>query len=164
MKINLRQIAVLGTILLIAFALSAWSEPKLRHFIQFLYQCFSSNKIQFSGKEFHLFASNEYYIFSTILIAMLLYLKQKISVRNILKYTLVEVLVFFISLTAICFFDSSIKLAVCTLCSDGIRIIGYGDLKYEAIIIVSLFVTLIPVLARYVRSFLRLRAQRKLAS
>lgn len=44
------------------------------------------------------------------------------------------------------YFDSSIKLLECTACDDGTRVLRYNDIRYDSIFVISLIISLLPVL------------------
>ena len=135
-------------------------EEDFRKLIRYLYGSLSSNKISFqqSGKYFH-FASGEF-LSATCMFFLLLFVLIKNKKNLIINLILVWV-IFCISTILFCFLDGFGKLAECTACDDGTRILTYNEINYDLIFILSLTLSLLPMI---IVKFIQLRKIKSVCS
>jgi hypothetical protein len=137
---------IIGLLVLYLLALIAFTyEENYRKVIRYLYEILSRNMISFQqpGKYFH-FASAEFvFAFCTVITLLFFVLKNQNNRLRILNLIL-SFVVFSIVTIAYCFLDSFNKLAQCTACPDGTRILTYDVIQYDLLFILSLSISLIP--------------------
>ena len=134
-------------------------EDFYRQFVRFVFWIFNGNHIQFTGKNFHLFASNPFvFAFGIFIVVVFLFLT--VSIReDRLKKVVNVVLLFLFSSTLTSTLDSKrllLECTQCTQCTDGIRKIGYNEVGYDSYFVVSLSASIIYLLITYyyeIRSF-----------
>lgn len=138
-------------------AIGFWVEMKsgLRYLIQNLYETLTHHHIQFHGKEFPLFFTPYYYP-ACGLVGMLVYF----GMRNLLwrekvKYAFIAIIIFFVSLTSICYLDANLKIIECTACDDGIRSLSYNEINYSLIILSCAILSATPIAIKQIRNFQR---------
>jgi len=134
-------------ILYLIFLATFLFEEDYRKAIRYLFEFFSDNKLSFHmpKKHFH-FASDEF-IFSpcAFFILMFVFLKHETKKTIILK-SILAFFIFPVSNLIFCILDSFGKLAECTACQDGTRILSYDEINYDLIFITSLTLSLLPVI------------------
>lgn len=120
-----------------------WTESALRHFIQYLFRVLTGERIEFYGKNFHLFSPTFYYLIFAMLIVGLVWTKQKMPGRQVFKFLWIDIITFSLTMTALSLIISTKLVVECTACDDGIRRIHYNDIDYVLIILISLTVTIL---------------------
>lgn len=124
----------------VAVFLAFLFEGSYRQFVRHIMLFVSDGKIQFFGKNFHLFPGNAFLAAFGLFVP--LYFMTIISIRKgRLRKLMYSICIFLIVSFAIIYFDSSRLLTECTACDDGIRKIHYNHLPYNAYFIISLSVT-----------------------
>src|SRR5688572_28929875 len=137
-------------LLLLAFVLTItlafYYENSYRVLVRYFFKLFQGDKIQFVGKNFHLFASS-YFISAfglfSVLLTMFLYGQSK---KGRFIHLLSVILLFFITTIATTYVDSLRKVVECTACQDGVRSLHYNAVNYDFHFITSLAVGLLPLL------------------
>lgn len=153
----IKKIGVSIVLLVLGLIISVLAESKLRLLIQALFKSLTNNVIHFYGKDFHLFASPYYYLSFGLLLLVAWFSWNGFILKQKILYGLVTALIFFVSIIVISWLNSNAMIIECTACNDGTRGIHYNDINYDAIIIGSLFLSMIP-------SGIRLMRRRKAAS
>jgi len=136
-----------GIGVVLSLALSSF----FRNLIIDLYKITTNNGIQFYGKGFFLFFSSQYYILFGLAFLFFGVINWQSNLKKVLISFLFLVLLFSISLIAICAFDANLKIITCTMCDDGIFKINRNGINYETIILISLVIGLIPSLVKSIR-------------
>lgn len=153
----IKKIGVSIVLLVLGLIISVLAESKLRLLIQALFKSLTNNAIHFYGKDFHLFASPYYYLSFGLLLLVAWFSWNGFILKQKILYGLVTALIFFVSIIVISWLNSNAMIIECTACNDETRGIHYNDINYDAIIIGSLFLSMIP-------SGIRLMRRRKAAS
>ena len=148
---------ILLLLLLFTFAVIAafYFENTYRLLVRRFFNLFQGNKIRFVGKDFHLFASISFVVaFGLFSIISALLLSAIEKTKRIFLFCLGVV---FFSLatitTALC--NSTIYVAECIACQDGVRQLHYNAVNYDLHFITSLVAGLMPL------SFVSLKKQMK---
>ena len=147
----IKKIGVNVLVIIIGLITSILIESELRQLIQTLFKSLTSNAIHFYGKDFHLFASSYYYISFGLLFLIIWTSWTSLTARQKILNGLTTLVIFFVSLTAVSWFDSNRMIVECTACNDGTRGIHYNGINYDGIIIFSLIISIIPTGLRILR-------------
>lgn len=124
-------------------------EDFYRQFVRFVFWIFNGNHIQFTGKNFHLFASNPF-VFACGIFIVVVFLFLTFSNReDRLKKVVNAMLLFLFTSILASMLDSKRLLLECTQCADGIRKIGYNEVAYDSFFVVSLSTSIIYLLITY---------------
>jgi hypothetical protein len=117
----------------------------IRASIQYCYLVFSNKQIILNGKDFHLFYPVYYYIIAGIVLAIVTWFLRMSGVRLGLKLALLFVVTSVVSVVVISYIDSQVKLAECSACNDGLRVLSYNSINYASIVSTSLVIALVSV-------------------
>jgi hypothetical protein len=124
-------------------------EADYRRLIRFLFTFFNGDRIQFSGKDFHLLPGVGFILsFGTLAAIMYISLKH-LSLTGWLKQVLIIIGIFFLFTALVSYVNSKILIIECTACKDGIKNLRRGDIKYDLYFICSNIVCVIYLLTRY---------------
>ena len=136
----------------LGYGIAFFADSHFRNLIHDLYLITTDNRIQFTGKNFHLFGDP--FQFATFglmfLIFTVAHLKSKI--RKILQNAIILILIFGIALVVISGLNANMRIIECTACVDGIRRLSYNQIDYELILILSSMFSIIPSIFRLVRN------------
>jgi hypothetical protein len=143
---RLKTILLLSGLFIISTISAFYFELNYRSFVRFFFKFFNGDKITFVGKNFHLFASWYFVIafglFCVIFIALIF---QQNKSSRFIKIGL-TILIFVATTMITSYIDSSSKIAECTVCSDGKRILNYNSINYDIHFILSLVISLLPLI------------------
>lgn len=136
--------------LLLIFAFTTLSafyfEEYYRSFVRHFFKYFSNNNIQFVGKNFHLFASNYFVLsFGVFCVIFIKLIKEK-TLKSMFSNIFIAIILFVATTITLSYIFSLIKIAECTACDDGIRKLQYNEINYDSIFIISLVVSLVPLI------------------
>ena len=137
--ITLGQLLV-GTIFAFLF------EDYYRQLIRHLFKIFNGDKIQFFGKNFHLFASNKFVLSFGLYFSVTFLLVRHLNLFDRIKKLSISIIIFFIATISISALESKKLVLECTACKDGIRKLTYNEITYDKYFIISLFVSLIFII------------------
>jgi len=140
-----KAILSLVIIFLLAAVFSFYYEDSYRAFVRCCYKFFQGNKINFIGKNFHLFASSQFLLSSELYGTVLTFLLYKRSCRR-LVFFFFSLLIFFASTIISAYFDSTFKIIECTACADGVRNLHFNAISYDAYYTGSLVASLLFLL------------------
>jgi len=140
----IKRTAALIFLFLLGIAGAFLSEGPLRKFIQHLYRLSTNDAIYFVGKNFHLFASNFYYLSFGLFTCLFWLVMKKQKAKKIFLISILTISIFIINIIVNCFFDSNVKLVECTGCNDGTRGLNYNEINYEWIVLSGLYLSMIP--------------------
>ena len=147
---KLKIILFSAAIFFAGVALALYFEDYYRIIVRFFFYFFQGEKIKFTGKNFHLFASGSFLIsFGIYCVLLFLLLLQRNNKR--MFYALLTILLFFITTMATSWLDSAAKLAVCTACKDGNLQISYNGIGYDTHFMCSLLISLLPLVLSYLK-------------
>lgn len=135
----------------LGLATSIFVESGLRRLIQTLFKILTSNAIHFYGKDFHLFASSYYYLSFGLLFLIIWIFWNGLSTKGKIANGLMTLVIFFISIVMLSWWGSMAKIVACTACNDGTRGIHYNDVNYDAIIAISLLISILPTGFRQIK-------------
>lgn len=157
---KLKTIIILFLLFVVAAGLSFYFEGTYQKTIRHLYCSLTNYKISFEHprKYFH-FASDLFVISFGLYATLFSYLIFKQTPRQRLINCVLAILVFPVTVILCSYFDSSIKLLECTACKDGKRVLRYNDIRYDSIFVISLTISLLPVLTTQFKKFIRTRKQ-----
>ncbi len=147
------------TLLLIFAAttlLAFYFEEYFRSFVRYFIKYFSNNKIQFVGKNFHLFASNYFVISSGVFCVIFIKLIKEKTLKSIFSNIFILINLFLATTITLSYIISLIKITECTACDDGIRKLQYNAINYDSVFITSLVVSLIPLIIFKIKKNLRI--------
>lgn len=147
----IKKIGISIALLVLGLAIAMFAEPRLRHFIQFLFRSLTDNAIRFYGKDFHLFASPYYYLSFGVLLLTIWFSWSGLTSRQKTIDGLSTLTIFFVAIIIISWLNSNRLIVECTACNDGTRAIHYNDINYDGIIIGSLVLSMIPSGLRILR-------------
>lgn len=158
---KLKQILLLLLVFILAVVISFYFENSYRVFIRQLFNFFQREKIQFVGKNFHLFASPYLLIAFGLFCVMLTILLSGHSKKNRLIYFVFTALLFVITTFATSFLDSTGYVVECTACKYGVRNLNYNEINYDFHFITSLLVGLLPVIYVFLKTHISKKQPRK---
>ena len=146
LKANYRIILTSIGFLILGFALSFLFENHYRQFVRFSFKFFNGDKIQFVGKNFHLFVSNRFLVsFGLFSSLAFLLIRTSLKRRRIIK-TLLMFIVLLISTLIVTALDSKRLIIECTNCDDGIRKLTYNEITYDTYFIICLIIAILFLL------------------
>ncbi len=144
-------------LLLVGIVFAFLLEDYYRQLVRFSFKFFNGDKIQFIGKNFHLFA-NDSFVVTFGLFTSLTFLLLKFSSRpNRIKRTCITIIVFFATTILVTAFDSKRLIIECTACDDEIRKLTFNEVAYDKYFIISLTTTTFYLLTTYLLERKRLR-------
>ena len=157
---RLKAIFLLILIFVVTAGLSFYFENKFQITIRHLYSSLTDNKISFEHprKYFH-FASDLFVFSFGLYMTLLSYLIFKQTPRQRIINSLLTFILFPFTVLLYSYFDGLIKLVECTACDDGTRVLKYNDIRYDSIFVISLIISLIPVLTTQLKKSIRTRKQ-----
>jgi hypothetical protein len=148
-------------LLLVAIVVAFLFEDYYRHLVRFSFKFFNGDNIQFFGKDFHLFPSDNFVIVFGLFISLTFLLLKFSSRPNRIKRTIVTVFVFFATTVLITALDSKLLIIECTACDDGIRRLTFNQLAYDKYFIISLTTAFVYLLTTYLLERKRLRKTKR---
>lgn len=132
------------TILLIGVVLAFVFDEYYRIFIRSGFKIVNGSKIEFVGKNFHLFSSRLFAITFGVFLVICFLLIQSAG-RKILLTVLV-VLFFLVINFIISLVESNSWIKEYTTCIDGIKRIDYNELRYDRYLLISTMLTILFLL------------------
>ncbi|MGX7668751.1 hypothetical protein [Flavobacterium pedocola] len=128
-------------------------EERYRKLIRKLYGLLTENKITFeqSGKYFHFPSGTFIFAFVLFSITLFLLLKRQ-NKRQRIKNIVFGILLLAISTFTFCFLDSVGKLAECTACNDGKRVLGFNAINYDLLFVMSLLFAILPTIVTEIKN------------
>ncbi len=141
-KTNYNLILTTFGFLIVGIIIAFLFEDYYRQFVRYLFKLFNGDNIQFIGKNFHLFASNQF-VFAFGLYSALTYIFiiQVFQTNKFITLT-ITLLLFFTTTIFITALDSKRLIIECTAC-EGIRELTYNEVTYDKYFIASLVVSFI---------------------
>ncbi len=143
---KLKDILTLLLVFAIAVISAFYFEEYYRSFVRLFFKYFSDHKIQFVGKNFHLFASNYFVLSFGVFCVIFIKSIKEDRLKSIFWNIFIAIILFAATTVAISYIFSIIKIAECTACDDGIRKLQYNEIDYDVIFITSLLVSLVPLI------------------
>lgn len=146
------KIVLTISIFVVASYLAFFYEESYRKFIRWLYETISLHKISFfqPGKYFH-FTSLCFIISTPTFIVLVVLSSVKLKCKQIMLNATLSLTLFIVFTLAYTYLNTLLKLAECTMCNNGKRILNYNDIAYDRIMITSLSLALLPWLISYLR-------------
>lgn len=142
-----RKIRIILSVLI--FAISVYAafifEDEYRKSVRWFYELLSENKISFRHPYKYLhFASGIFVSFIGVFFIGVLNSLFDQKRRQVIINLLLSLMLFSASLVMYSAIDVRLKIAECTMCDDGLRILNYNDIDYDRIMIVALLFAVIP--------------------
>ncbi|MGS2741063.1 hypothetical protein [Sinomicrobium sp. M5D2P17] len=136
----------------IGFGTAIFADSFFRYIIQDLFQWTTNNGIQFVGKDFYLFGNPIY--FTSFGFAFLIFsiANRKEETLKIFRNGILLILMFGIALIGFSALDANLKIIECTACNDGIRRLGYNEIKYGLILATSAVISVIPSFIKIIKN------------
>ena len=153
---KLKNILTLLLLFAVAVLSAFYFEEYYRSFARYFIKYFSDNKIQFVGKNFHLFTSNYFVLSFGVFCVIFIKLIKEEALKLIFWNNFIVISLFAVTTITISYIFSVIKIAECTACDDGIRKLQYNEINYDVIFITSLVVTLVPLILLKIKKNLRI--------
>ncbi len=148
-KNNYKTILTTIGLFLVGCVVAFLFEDYYRQLVRFSFKFFNGDNIQYFGKNFHLFASDNF-VAGFGLFTSLTFLLLKFSSRpNRIKRICVTILIFFATTILITALDSKRLIIECTACNDGIRRLHFNQPSYDKYFIISLTTALAYLLTTY---------------
>lgn len=157
----LKFVFILLVIFIAGVLLSFFWEEHYRVLVRFFFKLFQHDKIVFTGKNFHLFASSRFVIAFGLFAVLLFVLLYKQSAKIILGYSLLAVLLFLVTTAVSSYLDSTGIILECTACKDEVRTLHYNDVNYDAHFIISLVISLLPLCIKKARKLSNVHNQKE---
>lgn len=148
LKNNFKTILAAIGLLIASWIVAFLFEDYYRQFVRFLFKFFNGDRIQFVGKNFHLFPSYRFVISSGFFTLLSFLFLRHSSRSNRLKRICINFFVCFISTILITALDSRIMIIECTACDDGIRQLTFNEISYDNYFIISLATGIFYLLTR----------------
>jgi hypothetical protein len=151
-----------GLLLLVIFVASVYVsflfEGSYRRYVRHLYVVLSAGDISFFGfKEYIHFASARFVLSFGFFVIMLCFLGYRQTGKQRIINVVLGLMLLMTSIAMHVYFDSIVKIAECTACSDGTRKLHATDIPYDGIFIGSLVWAILPFL---ITEFSRIRRQK----
>jgi hypothetical protein len=137
-KNNYKIILTTVGLLLVGIVSAFLFEEYYRRFVRLLFKFVNGDKIQFYGKDFHLFASNIFAIAFGLFISLTFLLLKFSASQYRIKRASLTVVIFFVTTILITAVDSFGLVIECTACNDGIRRLTFNQPTYDKYFIISL--------------------------
>lgn len=153
---KLKHGLILVSIFIISVFIAIHFEETYRKIIRSLYTSLSNNKISFllPKKDFH-FPSDRFLIsFGLFSVLMFFFIYRQTKKQKIINGIL-SILILIISTIFQCYFDGVLRIAGCTICSDGSLRLPYSNINYDLIFITSLILALLPTAITELRKFIK---------
>lgn len=141
-KVILTTIGIVLVGIIVAFLF----EDYYRQLIRLLFKIFNGDKIQFFGKNFHLFASNKFVLSFGLYLSVTFLFVRHLNLFDRIKNLTISTIIFFIATISISAFESKRLVLECTACNDGIRKLTYNEITYDKYFIISLVISLIFII------------------
>lgn len=133
--------------------LAFYFEESYRKIIRQLFEISTQNNISFfHPRKYFRFASPVFLFSFSIFNLTSLYLFLKQTKKQYIINSIIGLIFFLVFTLGFCYLDSSMKIMECTACNNGKRILGYEDINYNLIFIISLFLTLLPSIITKIRN------------
>jgi hypothetical protein len=151
-----------GLLLLVIFVASVYVsflfEDSYRRLVRHLYVVLSAGDISFFAyKKYIHFASARFVLSFGLFMIMLCFLGYRQTGKQRFINVFCGLILLVASTIVHIYFDSIVKIAECTACSDGTRKLHTTDIRYDDIFIGSLVLAIIPFL---ITEFRRIRKQK----
>lgn len=153
---KLKNILILLLVFAVAVLSAFYFEEYYRSFVRHFFKYFSDNKIQFVGKNFHLFASDYFVLSFGVFCVIFIKLIKEETLKSMFWNVFIVIILFAATTITISYVFSVIKITECTACDDGIRKLQYNEINYDAIFITSLLVSLVPLILLKIKKNLRI--------
>jgi len=141
-----KRILILPLVFVLASIASFFIQKPFARMTRYFYTAFTHNKIYFTGKYFRLFPGDAFILSFGIFCVVLTALLFRYTFKQGLYRILMVVGLFFLSVTIVCWVNSTAWLATCTACKSGRRPMGVGQVKYDIIFITGLSIALLPAM------------------
>ena len=123
-------------------------------FIYCLYIFLSSQRISFKIQKLDLHFASSLFCYSFAITTTVLYY---VFLKHNFKQFSLKLLIFlFLSVATtllICYIDSLLKLAECTTCKDGKRILKYYEVKTDLTFVFSMFFGILPIIFSEIKQY-----------
>jgi len=124
-------------------------ETGYRRLIRFLFTFFNGDRIQFFGKDFHLFPSSVFILSFGCLISLMYISLKHLSFAHWLKQLIITVGIFFLTNALVTYTASKILIIECTACDDGMRKLNRKEIGYDQYFVAGNIVCIIYLLILY---------------
>jgi hypothetical protein len=142
---KLKIILLLLLVFILTITLAIYYEDSYRILVRFFFKFFQGDKIKFTGKNFHLFASPYFVVaFGLFSVLFTMFLRGQRNKERFV-YSVLAIILFFIATMVTTYIDSLGKVVECTACQDGVRRLHYNAVNYDFHFITSLVVGLLPL-------------------
>ncbi len=148
-KNNYKIILTTVVILFVGIVLAILFENYYRQLVRFSFKFFNGDKIQFVGKNFHLFASYFFVTAFGIFISLSFILFNFSTKSKRIKRACFTIIIFFCSTIFISALDCYGLIIECTACDDGIRKLSFNQPSYDNYFVISLTISFAYLLTTF---------------
>jgi len=129
-------------IFLISAVIAGYSDSKYQQFVGALYKIFQGEKLVFFGK-YQLFPTWTFVISFAISSVIIFNLVLRLKARKKAASIVISAIALLITLMISSYVASTILIAECTICQNGIRTVNYSSIDYDTHAIISLVMAII---------------------
>lgn len=149
----IKKITLIVLLLIFGLIISLSIDSYLRKQIFNLYKWSTSNKIVFTGKDFHFFPSTLFLVSFSISFTLTLF-NLKYSDFKFLKKITLWIVIFIISIILISAINANLLIIQCAACENGIVKISYYKVNYGLILGISSFFSAIPSIITLIKALI----------
>lgn len=142
-KDNFKTILLALKLFVLGVVVAFFTENYYRQLVRFLFKFFNGDKIDFIGKDFHLFASIKFIVTFGLFCSLITLVLNKNKFYNEIKAISYLSTIFFLATTFISLLDSKRLIIECVTCDNGIRKLTYNEITYDFYFILSLLTSLV---------------------
>lgn len=142
-KNNYKTILITLGLFVLGVVTAFVAEDFYRQLVRFIFKFFNDDKINFIGKNFHLFASIKFVLAFGLFCSLTFIILNRNKFYNRAKAILYLTSIFLLITTVIALFDSKRLIIECTACNDGIIKLTYNEITYDFYFITSLLLSLL---------------------
>lgn len=140
---------------IIGIGIGVYFESFFRETIQDIFKFTTSNKIQFRGKNIYFSIGGIFKYILSFTLMLFLFSNLNLKLKQVIKNTVILLLIFGISLFVISAINANLKVIECTACDNGIVRIHWNGINYDLIIGLSAILAIIPSIIRLVKHKLK---------
>lgn len=142
-KSNYKTILITLGLFVLGVVTAFVAEDLYRQMVRFIFKFFNGDKINFIGKNFHLFASIKFVVAFGLYCSLSFLILKRNKHYNRIKAILYLTIIFFLTTAILSLFDSKRLIIECTACNDGIRRLTYNEITYDFYFMTSLLISLL---------------------
>lgn len=145
-KNNYKAILTHILLLFLSIVTAYLFEDQYRQFIRFLFKFFYPNKIQFIGKNFHLFASDSFVIVFVLFTTFIFLIIKNSPLKRRIVSVCISIVIFFLTTIISSLINSQQIISKCDTFRNKVYYLTYNEPRYDMYFIISLSMSLVSIL------------------